>query len=129
MRWVLALFVLISACTTPTAKAPATASTPKEAALSYINALRENRCEQAFAMIEEPLKSIQQKMIQAKGFDAACNAMREQYLPYEKIEFSHEEGAAPQKKVWLRLYREVNNFDPAFINLEQRGSRWVIVGV
>jgi hypothetical protein len=132
MRVIAALLFAFVACQTPSQKAALPdAKPPKDVAISYIDLLRQNHCDAALAYVNGRLKITYQKMIEGKGFLVACEAWRAQYLPYEVIEFSHEEELSKsRKKIWLRLYKDKGGVSDVFsIEVESQDDRWWVVAV
>ena len=132
MRPLLALLFVLAACQNPTGKmALPDAQSSKDVAINFIDLLRQNHCETALAYVDGGLKSTYQKMIDGRGFLFACEAWRAQYLPYDIVEFSHEEAlTASRKKIWLRMYKDRGGvFDVFSIEVESKGGRWWVVAV
>jgi hypothetical protein len=131
MRYSLALLFLCLACENPTGKnALPNATNPKETTLAFLDALRNNRCELAISFTSGALKESYQKMIEAKGLYSACEAWREPYLPYDKIEYTFDEKVdTTRKKVWFRLEKDTGEFLPASFIVEERNGRWWVISV
>jgi hypothetical protein len=127
----IATVLSLVACQTPTKKNLPKAKNPKEAALNFIDMLRQNHCDTALSFVSGTLKDTYQKMIDARGFSMACESWREQYLPYSVVEYTFEEEIGKdRKKVWLKLYKDVNGAYEVFsIEVENKSGRWWVVAV
>lgn len=124
-------FILV-ACQNPTGNnALPQAQNPKDVAVGFIDMLRQNHCESAFSFVSGTLKNTYQKMIDAKGLSLACESWREYYLPYSSVEYSFEEEVSTnRKKVWLKLYKDVNGvYTVISIVVENKSGRWWVVAV
>lgn len=131
MRNALLVGLLCFSCNNPTGEnARPNAGTPKETTLSFLTALRANHCDVAISFTSGALKESYKKMIEAKGLQSACEAWREPYLSYDKLEYTFDEPInQTQKKVWFRLEKDTGEFSPVFVIIEEKDGRWWVVGV
>lgn len=102
----------------------------REAALLYMESLRDKKCGDILALVSGALRQNYDRMVENKGLDVSCEAWQGAFFPIHRIEYAYEEQLSEERAiVWLRRYRNENSFDPVRIEVALIDGVWKIISL
>lgn len=129
MRAWLLLSAFALACSSSAGSSKQLPTTPKEAAMKYLDAVLAGRCRDAYGIVGGALRDSYEKMVEARGLEFACQTWKEGLIPAEYAEYAFEETETEQIIVWARLHKNKFEYSPIGVRVKQAGPVWQVVGL